>query len=171
MDTVTVVARENWQANLPEEIEFWRQMIGGTFPNQNWIAGLRHRIAGKHQFPGHLKRYLTPGAATRILDVASGPATTIGPVDAPSPVEIVAIDPLAETYTELLHKAGLQCWNPTRLGEGERLTELGLGTFDLVHSRNALDHAYDPLRVIREMLREGSAHPSGVISVRSLTAY
>jgi SAM-dependent methyltransferase len=126
-------------------------MISGTFPNPDWVAGLRKRIAGEHEFPRHLRQYFTGGAA-RILDVGSGPATTVGPNAAPCPVEIIPVDPLAETYRELLRQAELKCWNPTRLGEGERLSELGLGTFDLVYSRNALDHAYDPLLVIREMV-------------------
>src|SRR5215475_10525269 len=38
-------------------------------------------------------------------------------------------------------------------GEGEHLSGLDLGLFDLVYSRNALDHAYDPIRVTREMTK------------------
>ena len=150
-EALTQPAREKWQSNLPSEVDFWRQMIDGTFPNPEWVAGLRIRIAGEHEFPWHLRQYVTGGAA-RIVDVGAGPATTLGPNGAPCPVEIIPIDPLADTYGELLRQAGMKCWNPTRLGEGERLSELGLGIFDLVYSRNALDHAYDPLLVIREMV-------------------
>jgi SAM-dependent methyltransferase len=154
------IAYDKWQANLPSEIEYWQQIIRGTFPNPEWVAGFRKRLAGEHEFPRHLRPYLNARSA-RILDVGSGPATTLGPIEAPCPVEIVPIDPLAETYGKLLRDAGLRCWNPTRPSEGERLSELGLGTFDLVHSRNALDHAYDPLRVIKQMM--AVCRPGGTV--------
>ena len=163
MSILHVAERDRWQEHLPEEVEFWRQMIDGTFPNADWVAGLRKRIAGEHEFPGHLRGYLN--GAARVLDVGSGPATTLGPLDG---VEIVAIDPLAETYSSLLQKHGLPPWNPTRLGEGERLSALGIGTFDLVYSRNALDHAYDPLLVIKEMVAvckpTGTVHFEGSVN-------
>jgi SAM-dependent methyltransferase len=157
---MNIAAREQWQAALPEEVEFWRQIISGKFPNQEWVDEMRRRVAGDYPFPGHLAAHL-PDRACRILDVGSGPATTIGPVGAPPHIEIIAIDPLGDAYGKLLQEAGLTPHLRTLQGEGERLSELGLGLFDLVHSRNALDHAYDPIRVIREML--AVCKPDGVV--------
>jgi SAM-dependent methyltransferase len=149
---VTGEAQEKWKKALPSEVDFWQQMIGGTFPNKDWIAGLRQRLAGQTPFPEHLRKYMPTHGCVRLLDVGAGPATVIGLQGAPQDLEIVAIDPLADTYNDLLAKQGLVPAIRTRRGEGERLSELDLGTFDLVYSRNALDHAYEPLKVIREML-------------------
>jgi SAM-dependent methyltransferase len=67
-------------------------------------------------------------------------------------VEVVAVDPLADEYNALLDKHGMTPAVRARKGEAERLTELALGQFDLVYSRNALDHAYDPAVAIEQML-------------------
>jgi hypothetical protein len=49
----------------------------------------------------------------------------------------------------------------TRKGQGERLSELELGLFDIVYSCNALDHAYDPLMAIRQMV--AACKPVGAV--------
>jgi SAM-dependent methyltransferase len=142
---------QRWKNALPNEVEFWRQIISGEFPNADWCADMRQRIAGKTPFPGHIGKYLKPETVTRILDVGSGPVTCVGNVHAPSPIKVVAIDPLGDTYGKLLKAEGLTPYNVTLQGESERLSELNIGLFDVVYSRNALDHAYDPIRAIRQM--------------------
>src|SRR5207245_1005232 len=145
---------ERWKAGLPSEVAFWRRVIHATFPNREWVADIRQRARGQHSFPDHLHRYLGGRANTRILDVGAGPVTSLGPVGAPNQIEVVAVDPLADAYNQLLDKNGLgPPLHRTLQGEGERLSELGLGLFDLVYSRNALDHAYDPIRAIGEMTK------------------
>ena len=144
---------ERWKAGLPSEVNFWRRIINGTYPNREWVAEMRRRVCGQNPFPDHLHRYLDGTSVTRILDVGAGPITILGPIGAPSQIEVVGVDPLADTYNTLLDKQGLVPCNRTLRGEGEHLSELELGLFDLVYSRNALDHAYDPIRAIREMTK------------------
>jgi SAM-dependent methyltransferase len=143
---------QKWQSGLPSEIAFWTRIIDGTYPNPDWVADMRQRISDQYPFPPCLAPFVNHERTTRILDVGAGPQTLIGHAGAPGPVEIVAIDPLADEYNTLLDRYGFKPRVRTRKGEGERLSELGLGRFDIVFSQNALDHTYDPVRVIREMI-------------------
>ena len=143
---------ERWRKGLPSELNFWRGIIYGTNPDREWVAEMQNRIHGRNPFPNHLHQYLNNRSTTRILDVGAGPVTTLG-LDAPSQIEVVAVDPLADAYNKLLDKQRLVPCTRTLQGEGEHLSELGLGVFDLVYSRNALDHAHDPIRAISEMLK------------------
>src|SRR5712691_10332577 len=49
---------KRWKAGLPSEVAFWRRIIDGTFPNQEWVADMRRRAHGQNPFPDHLRRYL-----------------------------------------------------------------------------------------------------------------
>jgi SAM-dependent methyltransferase len=68
-------------------------------------------------------------------------------------VHIAAVDPLADEYNRMLDACGVVPHIRTQRGEVERLSELfAPDQFDLVYMRNALDHSYDPLLGIRQML-------------------
>lgn len=153
--------RQRWESALPSEIEFWRRIIDGTYPNPEWVADMRRRMSDEYAFPLHLAAFVNRERVTRILDVGAGPQTVVGQAGAPGPIEITAVDPLADVYNDLLTEHGLKPRVPTRNGEGERLSELGIGLFDIVYSRNALDHAYDPLTAIRQMI--AVCKPEGIV--------
>ena len=69
-------------------------------------------------------------------------------------VEVTAVDPLASAYARLLAEAGLEPPIRTRFGTAEDLScFFADSSFDIVHCQNALDHSFDPLRGIAEMLR------------------
>lgn len=69
-------------------------------------------------------------------------------------VSITAVDPLAPLYSRLMAREGIKPPIQTTFANAEDLScffaEL---SFDLVHCRNALDHSFDPVRGIEEMLR------------------
>jgi SAM-dependent methyltransferase len=68
-------------------------------------------------------------------------------------VEITAVDPLADRYDAALARAGLTPPVRTIKGEAERLTEqFPREHFDITFCHNALDHSYDPLGAIQQML-------------------
>jgi SAM-dependent methyltransferase len=69
-------------------------------------------------------------------------------------VDISATDPLAEQYATLLSEANISVPVATQKADAEHLTlHFPDDHFDIVHSRNALDHAYDPLEAISQMLQ------------------
>jgi len=150
-------AKQTWAAELPSELAFWKSIIDGTHPDKDWVASFDRRLRGADEFQGHLTRYLVSNGTTRILDVGAGPVTSLSRPSGHR-VEIVAVDPLTDAYNALLDTHMRLPFTRTLKGDGETLSSLGLGQFDIVYSRNALDHSYDPVRAIDEMTevcREG----------------
>lgn len=77
----------------------------------------------------------------------------------------MAIDPLADHYNKLLQSFGIDVPVVTRFGSGETLLDLFKPqSFHIVHSFNALDHAYDPVLTIKNMLTQ--CKPSGHVVLR-----
>lgn len=68
-------------------------------------------------------------------------------------MKVTAVDPLADDYNDMLDQAGIIPIVRTRRGEAETLTSLlPADSFDLSHAVNCLDHCYDPVKAIREMI-------------------
>ena len=94
-----------------------------------------------------------PGSTVRILDVGSGPLTYLGKRWPEREVQIVAVDPLAEEYKALLAKHSIQPLVTPLAVHGENLLDaFQPNSFDLAYARNSLDHSYDPIKVICNML-------------------
>jgi SAM-dependent methyltransferase len=141
-----------WDDKLHTEIAYWRSIISGSNPRTEWVELFRKRAGGQYPWPTNLTEFLNSDGVTRILDVGSGPHTTIGPVGVPSEVEIIAVDPLAEEYNELLDEYNIVPSTRTQYGCAETLTDHVEGRFDIVYSRNALDHSYEPLAALLSMI-------------------
>jgi SAM-dependent methyltransferase len=68
-------------------------------------------------------------------------------------VEITATDPLAEKYAALIQRLKVPAIVPVQKVEAEKLTEhFPQDHFDLAYASNCLDHSYDPIQAIRQML-------------------
>jgi SAM-dependent methyltransferase len=82
-------------------------------------------------------------------------------------VEITPIDPLAAEYNALLDELKLTPLVRTRYAEVERLSEVfSSDHFDLAYCQNALDHVYDPIRGIHQMLEVVQPHHAVVLMHR-----
>jgi len=157
---VTTNVDEAWQAGVPHEIAFWEAVISGKHPKEAIRQEFANRRDGLGQFPRPLTKYLRRGVVNRILDVGSGPISSISPNISGFEIEIVAIDPLADQYNDLMAKHRVGPKIPTISGQAEDLSRY-VGQFDLVHSRNALDHSRAPLHGLREMCR--ACKPGGAV--------
>src|SRR5438094_8209278 len=99
-----------------------------------------------------LERMGKPDVA--ILDVGAGALTNLGKTYPGYRLRIIAVDPLADHYDELLRKHSVSPPVRTIRCEGERLLKrFDRGAFDIAHANNALDHAYNPVRVILALNR------------------
>lgn len=156
------VAQKSWELESEEEINFWGHWLwtrGGEWPEEfqrrcdptallqpSIVAALNH----------------APGATVHILDVGAGPLTYLGKQWDGRTLQITAVDPLAAAYDELLKRHRVQPLVRTQKGYAERLTELfPLDSFDLVHARNCIDHSYDPVLAIRQMV--AVTKPGGLV--------
>lgn len=146
-------ATERWSEGLDEETEFWfRWLRDGGDP---WPDDYRLRTDPASELQPHIRRHLEgfDGARVRVLDVGSGPLTVLGKCWDGRQIEITAVDPLAERYANLFERVGLEPLVRPVVGEAEKLTEtFPRDSFDLVYAQNCIDHGYDPLRSIQQML-------------------
>ena len=147
-------SRKRWTDGLDEETAFWLRWLrdrGGPWPDDYaW------RMDPDSELQPEIRAHLASpsDAKLRILDVGSGPLTILGKRWGSRSLEITAVDPLAERYSELFRRLDLKPIVMPLRAEAERLAEtLGENRFDLVYARNCLDHGYDPLRSIQQMLK------------------
>lgn len=147
--------RDKWQAGVQSEIDFWRSVfVGQKFP------AFRQEMLGRIDPDSPVVKYVAarlpkniPTTDVKILDVAAGPVSCIGwKLDGQSP-QITAIDALAPQYRDILDEFQLVPPVYTQHCDGENIQDVfSPATFDLVHIRNALDHCYDALAVMQNML-------------------
>ncbi len=152
-----------WAGGIGAELQFWDAWLetrGLRWPEDHGRrmdpeAPLDPRAA-------EAARGLARGGRVRILDVGAGPATMLRRRLPGVEVEVTATDPLAPLYAALLARHGAAPPVASRFAPAEDLRAFFPADedgFDLVHCRNALDHSFDPLRGLAQML--AVARPGG----------
>lgn len=143
----------SWKDGIQSELAFW----------DTWM-----RTRGM-EWPDDFGRRLDPGTPLAlevaqlladdvkdavVIDVGSGPLSRIGQmVDGKRP-RIISCDPLMEHYLQLLHAHGLTPLTECLQAPAEDLSAYFDTDFaDVVHCSNALDHSFDPVRGLEEMLQ------------------
>ncbi len=113
------------------------------------------------------EKLLDIGAKARILDVGAGPLTILGKCWDGIKLNITAVDPLANHYNSILAKYGIKPVVRTIQCESERLKEVfGESQFDLVYARNLVNHSYDALKAIQEMV--AVTKPGGFVMLENI---
>jgi SAM-dependent methyltransferase len=140
-----------WTRGIKDELEFW----DGYFATKGdqWPEDYKNRLDPKREIePWLMDRFNDPPSA-KILDVGAGPLTVLGVMYEGQKLDITACDPLAPFYAQLIEKHDVKRPVPTQTAFAEDLTSFfRANTFDLVHCRNALDHSFDPIMGIGQML-------------------
>ena len=143
------------------EVAFWDRRLHRGIPER----------AGKTQITGHYLNYLQelmkrfPADQVSILDVGTGPFTTIGTYLDDIPLCITAVDPLAPYYDDLINKYALDPPVKPIFAEAENLSALfAPEAFVWVNAENSIDHASSPVDAIREMV--ALIKPGGMMTLR-----
>lgn len=101
----------------------------------------------------------------KIIDVGAGPITKLGTRYPGKSIEVVPVDPLAGEYDRLLSRFGVEPPVRTIEAHGERLLRhFGPASFDIAYAVNSIDHSYDPVRIIGNMLT--LVRPDGAVLLR-----
>ena len=154
-----------WASNLQSEVNFWRSWLNDTKHSE----GRQARIAGTKIFAQYYLDLIKapPGRDIRVLDVGSGPVSTLGTPARNNRVELVCTDALADHYNTLLGEAGYVDLPRIQKVKGENLLRaFGPDSFDIVHCANALDHFEDPALSFENMFRV--CKPGGAVVVISV---
>ena len=146
---------------MAEERTFWDAYLatGGLHWPEEYADRTRpDRLVDEHV--AALVRLAPHDPVRRILDVGSGPLSAVAGTVPGRTVELVAVDPLARWYGVLYRRHDVSPLVRPVEGRAESLrTSVPADHFDVVVARNALDHAVDPSRAVREML--AVARPGG----------
>ena len=143
----------DWESNLPAEVAFWRSIIADRGVAFGCSEEVEERLNPNAPLQDYLRELLPASGHVRILDIGAGPFTTVGKKWEGRTVEVVAVDALAQAYDSILQEYGIV--PPVRTIEcvGEKVAEIfPAQSFDLVHIKNALDHCFDPIAVLRSAL-------------------
>jgi ubiquinone/menaquinone biosynthesis C-methylase UbiE len=155
-----------WSQNIDQESVFWRR----------WFTEDAFKLAREQRL--QLSRTplskvfcdecgALPGELVRILDVGSGPISTMRTKSIDNPVELVCVDALAEIYNELLDEFGYEdCPRILQLKGEELSSKLAKNSFHHVNIANALDHCEDPEKTLNEMY--SVCRPGGRVVVISI---
>lgn len=155
-----------WRCGLSSELDFWHTFFASKGSGSEGFKRRLDRDGVLQDATVISKLDLLPpqDKPLRILDVGAGPVTNLGRIYKEKRLSIVAVDCLADRYNEILKRFGIQPDVRTYQCESERLLELvDPNSFDLVFSRNAIDHGYDPLLSIFNMLEVVKQHGSVVL--------
>jgi len=151
-----------WQAGITPETDFWDNYIatrGGLWPEDFQL-----RMDPALHLQEHITEILDIplGCDIHVLDVGAGPLTYVGKIWPGYKINITAVDPLADEYNQMFQKYGITPLVMTQAGKAEELVaRFGTNRFDLVHARNCIDHAHDPVRAIEQMV--SVAKPGGIV--------
>ena len=153
-----------WQKALPSEVGFWEDYLKSRGKSCGAEAEFQFRTDPKSPMQPWLHDLLNcpEGTQVRVLDVGAGPLTWVGKKWPGREVEIIAIDPLADSYNEIMQRCGVVPPVHTQKGDGEEVVKLfGRDRFDLAFARNCLDHAYDARQAVTNMIE--ATRPGGII--------
>lgn len=160
--------RAAWEAGINRELAWWRGYLEtGGYDYPALQDEFRFRFDPDAPLQEHVARLLphrVPASDVRILDCAAGPATTLGKTLRGERVALTAIDALADHYAAMLDELDLVAPVPSRWGEAEHLNaQFEAHQFHLVYMRFALDHCYNPIGALRQMVRV--VKPGGTVMV------
>ncbi|GHV46472.1 hypothetical protein AGMMS49546_34540 [Spirochaetia bacterium] len=135
-----------WLNGIDSELVYWEYYI--KFLNkpgfENW------GILNDKQF--EFDEYVE-SPKTVFIDIGSGPFSSVGFRTTKTELEFHAVDPLAFIYKGLKEKYKITTKITPEFGLVEKLTEkYGINKFDIVHMSNALDHSFNPIIGIYQMI-------------------
>lgn len=158
---------EIWLRGVPEEIRFWDNYL--RTKGSDYGSDFAFRLSTDTQIRERddilAETLLKLGLPqVHVLDVGSGPLTNLGKTVHSINVNILPCDPLADVYKCLLDRYAISPPIPTQFADAENLSAFfEINYFDAVHCANALDHSYNPLNGLIEMLKV--VKPSGFVQL------
>ena len=150
---------DQWEAELPEEVRFWRRWLEG---NTEFAEDRAYRLSSNRPFPWWAKPLIKGDPDhVQVLDVGAGPLTSLGDLWEGKCVTITPVDPLAEAFAQLMDEYSVTPPIRTIYGSGLDLVEqFGQSSFDFVYASDSLDKTDDPIvcyQQIMEVLKPGAS--------------
>ncbi len=143
---------KRWLDGLQDEIFFWEEYManegGDYFRTFDWNVEPNKTFELEDELTGFSKEQFV-----RFLDVGSGPFSRCGCMTDMVDLNVTAVDPLAGIYNDLKKQYGLENGITISTGFLELLhRSFEENSFDIVHMSNSMDHAFDPILGLYELL-------------------
>lgn len=144
---------DKWLFGIKDEIKFWRYYIenrGGStyFPKFYETISSEKKFQLSDDIP-----IIDYGREYYFIDVGAGPFSRCGRVTDKVKLHALSVDPLASVYSRLKEKNNIDNGMELRTGFVELLSrQFAENTFDMVHMSNSLDHSFDPVYGIFQMI-------------------
>jgi SAM-dependent methyltransferase len=154
-------SQEIWVGALDDEMAFWREWM--RTQGSRWPDDYRFRLDPESVIQKDITQHLSAiGSRVRLLDVGAGPLTVVGKRWPGHDFELTAVDALADKYDALLEEYKITPPVRTRRCDTERLSDVfAPDSFDVAYALNTLDHSYQPLEAIRQMV--AVVRPHGIV--------
>jgi SAM-dependent methyltransferase len=144
--------RERWSKRNSHEAGYWTDSLATADSRERFAD----RLDPETEIGGAALRRAVEEVdreEVAILDVGSGPLTSVGKKYPGKKIEVTAADALAGDYAKALAKAGIEPLVPVVAVAGEDVLDyFGPETFDVTFMSNALDHTADPMLVIKNLV-------------------
>lgn len=130
------------------ELFFWHRFFADQ--GGEWKSTFKAMVSGSLAPPEWIRQRVSLRPTMQCADIGSGPISILEGFIATGELSgYQAIDPLAHAYMSLVRRS-----TPTRVvwGLAEFMPSIAGGSLDLAVSRNALDHAFDPVRSLIHIL-------------------
>ena len=141
---------EEWLKGIDFEIKFWDKLMEteGSCGGDPEVYKLRISPETRFSLEDEIET-----DETAFCDVGSGPFSNCGVYTYKTNLKITADDPLAKVYEVLKSKYGVVSPINPITGMVELLgRQFEENCFDIVHMSNSLDHCFDPVEGIKQML-------------------
>lgn len=143
---------DQWLGGIYNEIFFWKNYMetrGGIFK-----GGFASTVEKNRKFVLEEDLLFFEGKSKiNFIDVGSGPFSRCGFMTEKIELNCISVDPLADIYTILKKQNHLENGVDLRFGFVELLDKkFEKNSFDFVHMSNALDHSFDPVLGIAQLL-------------------
>jgi SAM-dependent methyltransferase len=146
-----ITDKNEWAEGINHEIDFWKRWL--ETQGLQWPDVYAYRIDPRAELQSYIADLLKDvHGKPKILDVGAGPMTSLGKLFKGSEIELVATDALADEYMKLPFPDGLPLVR-TIMCFSESLSEKFGSEFDVTHACNTIDHSYDPINAIKEMIK------------------
>lgn len=148
---------QDWEKLVDTEISHWNHVFYKYTTDTNSYL---HQYVKKRldmELPLHKNVQLLVDSIDKteisILDVGSGPIPFLGRKSTKN-IKLTAVDYLAEDYYKLYEKYNIYPPTiPIPLDASELSLHSENNLFDIVYARNSIDHTFDPIRSIQEMVK------------------
>lgn len=141
---------EKWTEGLYAEIDFWERYIsteGASFSYERYLK----QIDSEKAF--QLEELLPENCDVNFIDVGSGPFSRCGRITNKCNLDITCVDPLGNVYEVIKKKYRIDNKNKITRGFVELLDkQFESNSFDIVHMSNSLDHCFDPIFGIYQLI-------------------